>query len=318
MITFKCRSCGHSLRVPEAGAGRKGKCPKCSTVIRVPRLEPEPPEPLAPVDLPDGDEGALHLKRESLPASSSEGLPAWAVDNVAETLLRDDHQEDQGKRKYPWPVDILLYPANAPGLVNLGLFWFLPIGVAFVCQFIFIPCLGFILSLVVPAYMIYYFADCIRDSAKGNTRAPDNVSNVPAVRDAFAQFLCVIATIVMAFLPTGIVFVFYRQMNGLAWVCFGLGVFMLPMALLATIMRDTGAGLNPFVWIMAILRTLIPYTGLAGIFLALNVGLVFYMQATDDYLIRHILVTGPFIYTAMILMHLFGRFYYRYEKRLDW
>ncbi len=315
MITFKCRSCGHRLRVPDAGAGRKGKCPKCSTVVRVPQVASEPSEP---VDVPDWDNGELQLKQESPPQPSSEGLPAWAVDNVAETLMRDDHQEDRGTRKYPWPVDILMYPANVPGVVNLVLFWFLPIGVAYVCRFIFIPCLGFILSLIVPAYMIYYFADCIRDSAKGNTRAPDNVGNTPAVRDAFAQFLCVIATMVMAFLPAGIAFIYYWQMNGFIWVCCGMGVFMLPIALLATIMLDTGAGLNPFVWIMAIGRTLVPYIGLASLFLVLNAGLVFCMQAADDFRVPHILVTGPFIYLAMILMHLFGRFYYRYEKQLNW
>ena len=240
------------------------------------------------------------------------------AENVAETLLRDDPQGNQGKRKYPWPVDILLYPANVAGLINLLIFWLLPIGVSFICRFIFIPCLGFILSLVVPAYMIYYFADCIRDSAKGNTRAPENTGDVPGVRDAFAQLMCVIATIVMAFLPAGITFACCRQVNGLVWVFFGLGVFMLPIALLATIMQDTGVGLNPLVWIMAVLRTLIPYLGLAGVFLAMNVGVVFYMRVTDDYLLRHVLVTGPFIYAAMILMHLFGRFYYRYEKRLNW
>lgn len=39
MIRFRCATCHEKLSVPESAAGRKGKCPKCGEVNRVPSLE---------------------------------------------------------------------------------------------------------------------------------------------------------------------------------------------------------------------------------------------------------------------------------------
>ena len=52
--------------------------------------------------------------------------------------------------------------------------------------------------------------------------------------------------------------------------------------------------------------------------MVLNVGLMLLMQTSGEFKVPHILITGPLIYVYMILMHLIGRFYYRYEERLDW
>ncbi|MGE3804411.1 MAG: hypothetical protein AB7K24_07045, partial [Gemmataceae bacterium] len=35
-IAFSCTSCGKSFRVPDDMAGKKGKCPQCQTVFRIP------------------------------------------------------------------------------------------------------------------------------------------------------------------------------------------------------------------------------------------------------------------------------------------
>ncbi len=42
MITFDCDTCGHSVRVKDEFAGRKGKCPKCGAVLQIPGDAPEP------------------------------------------------------------------------------------------------------------------------------------------------------------------------------------------------------------------------------------------------------------------------------------
>jgi hypothetical protein len=42
-ITFNC-TCGKTLRVPDAHAGRRAKCPVCNAVVAIPAPEP-PPEP---------------------------------------------------------------------------------------------------------------------------------------------------------------------------------------------------------------------------------------------------------------------------------
>ena len=36
MIRFACGTCKERLVVPDRHAGRKGKCPKCGTINRVP------------------------------------------------------------------------------------------------------------------------------------------------------------------------------------------------------------------------------------------------------------------------------------------
>ena len=39
-ITFNC-TCGKALRVPDAHAGRRAKCPACNAVVGIPAPEPE-------------------------------------------------------------------------------------------------------------------------------------------------------------------------------------------------------------------------------------------------------------------------------------
>ncbi|MBM4025079.1 MAG: hypothetical protein FJ280_06665 [Planctomycetes bacterium] len=36
MIRFQCRHCGHPLNAPGTAANRKGKCPKCHGIVRIP------------------------------------------------------------------------------------------------------------------------------------------------------------------------------------------------------------------------------------------------------------------------------------------
>jgi len=41
-MLIQCTNCQSKIRVPESAAGRKGKCPKCSTVLVIPAAEPPP------------------------------------------------------------------------------------------------------------------------------------------------------------------------------------------------------------------------------------------------------------------------------------
>jgi predicted Zn finger-like uncharacterized protein len=45
MLTVECSSCHSKIRVPENAIGKKGKCPKCGTVITI--AAPEEPPPAA-------------------------------------------------------------------------------------------------------------------------------------------------------------------------------------------------------------------------------------------------------------------------------
>jgi len=43
-IEFLCTHCGKTLRVEDSAAGRKAKCPACSTTVDVPEVDPHPPD----------------------------------------------------------------------------------------------------------------------------------------------------------------------------------------------------------------------------------------------------------------------------------
>lgn len=43
MITVTCSNCSSKIKVPDNAAGKKGKCPKCGTVVRIPVPESEAP-----------------------------------------------------------------------------------------------------------------------------------------------------------------------------------------------------------------------------------------------------------------------------------
>ncbi len=54
-IDVTCEGCGKTLSVDDSMAGKRGKCPKCGTVLVVPddgpvRAEVAAPEPKAPAD----------------------------------------------------------------------------------------------------------------------------------------------------------------------------------------------------------------------------------------------------------------------------
>ena len=61
-IVFNC-ACGKTLRVPDANAGRRAKCPVCGAVVDIPAPDPEPvfeiveeaPKPAAPAKPADDD-----------------------------------------------------------------------------------------------------------------------------------------------------------------------------------------------------------------------------------------------------------------------
>src|SRR5205085_3553362 len=55
-IAFQCSGCGATLRVPDTMAGRRGKCPKCATVNRIPGEGGQvqtAPSPARPAPAPD-------------------------------------------------------------------------------------------------------------------------------------------------------------------------------------------------------------------------------------------------------------------------
>ncbi len=77
LIEFKCSSCDKSLKVSDKHAGKKAKCPKCSSPVRVPAL----PEPEAD-DFGFGDDQGLDLGDLGALAKGTTATEAVSLDDA--------------------------------------------------------------------------------------------------------------------------------------------------------------------------------------------------------------------------------------------
>ena len=112
------------------------------------------------------------------------------------------------KRKLPWLIDVFLYPLNLAGIIHLICLWLL---VFLLCPLVmgflrlgkeYIP----VVYTLPVAYVLYYFAECIRDSTAGRCRAPDFWMH-PAESgkwDCVLQSLVVLGCIAVCFWPVAV------------------------------------------------------------------------------------------------------------------
>ncbi len=123
MIRFSCKHCGQKIRVPEVGAGRKGKCPKCKNIVLVPKVEDAKPvasqtEPIDSKIIPRAtilnpsvfEDGPKATRAEETStggevAGGSLGMMA----GVLGSRVGYEIQEEPPKRELPWFIDIFLY-----------------------------------------------------------------------------------------------------------------------------------------------------------------------------------------------------------------
>jgi hypothetical protein len=178
-----------------------------------------------------------------------------------EQITKTEEAEKPPIHKLPWILDILLYPTSIPGLINLGIFWILPIFLGFIRRILPIPFVWTIGSFVVATYMCYYLMECIRDSAKGGIRAPENISSMPSTSDTVSQTMEIVASIVIFWGPvaaysmykifwqtTGSNFAYNLRTDTVFWLLLGYGIFFFPMGLLALAMFNSTSAFNPFLF----------------------------------------------------------------------
>ena len=348
MIEFHCKSCNKKLRVPKARAGEKGRCPKCKNIVVV-------PQPQIPASEAAGDTSAKSQNGnfeftflDGPPKQAASAEPAAAEDGIAadlptmytgRTAIVSDKTTEAPKRKLPWPVDIFLYPTNTAGLTIIGILIGVPLVISLILKVLgriasgfppllvfvaFLWLIGLLINIVLCFYMLWYFCECIRDSAAGGLRAPETLAKTPGIFEMFWQLLKVIVCLLFFFLPAGVYA--YRVGRGdlIFWALLFYGVFFFPMGLLAMIMFDSVSGLNPILLIGSIFSTLLPYCGLVLFFLAFSVFVVRVAGALYGGGVLQQLpglryfsaVIG--IYLFMVGSHLLGRFYWRYRERLNW
>jgi hypothetical protein len=335
MIHFECQHCGRKLKVPEGRAGRKGRCPACKAEVVVP--QPSEPAPVAEdIELIPAD--TAKIRNESLLDQ-----PQYTAED-REQAHREDRRlltqrgvetlpEHTGERKLPWPIDILLYPANSPGLMVLAFLTGIPLLMELLRRFMpvlrYLGLMFLVGSVILGLYAVWYFAECVYDSAKGGTRAPQftgaglgemwsRVSYLIAVYIVYLFPAILYRIIISGFEVTG------ARFEIIFWALAGYALVFFPMGLLAMVVNDSISALNPFFLLGSILRTFFHYAGLLLFFAAL--GAMFWLTAqgggeTDEsqpvWWLEALGLAGS-NYGAFVVAHILGRFYWRNRERLDW
>jgi hypothetical protein len=266
---------------------------------------------------------------------------AQAGGNPRDSVIEDgaaEELEQTENRKCPWFIGVFLYPMNPWGLTSLGVFVFGSALVKFVGFLLgrslldlgeFARVIGWPAAIVLAilrgifhAYMFWYFGLCIRDSAAGGVRAPSilTLSGGDDLSDMAMEMLRLACGIVICIGPA-------LAYNGLTeksdiyfWLIMSVGVFFLPMAVLAVVMFGSLEGLNPILIISSMLRSFIEYLGaVVAFYVPLAIvgffGVVRIFGTSDlSALVTKLVV----VYLLLVAAHLLGRFYWRYQEKLNW
>jgi hypothetical protein len=321
------------MRVPKEHAGKKGKCPKCSGPIVVPKRQSpaQPASRTAPPDsVGDSKSAASGLTFLDLPEDDKSPDQRTTADKTSDQLqgleeeLAGDEAEPVPERKLPWLIDIFLYPISGPALTILAIVLFVQLLIDILVTlfgpvfgiFVWVP--GLVINIIIFFYASWYLCRCIRDSAEGGLRAPDVLVDAPSLGDMAWQTLRLIACLVVFCLPVLIYYQRTERMDIAFWFLLGYAVFFLPMALLALIMFDSFDGLNPFVLVGSIFSTFFQYCGLVLLFCFFGYMLAIFTSRLPWSGFLNYVPFTVIVYMPMVAAHLLGRFYWRYQEKLYW
>lgn len=296
-IDFECQNCGQKISVLSTNAGRKGRCPNCKNLITV-------PDELKLQDL-------LDKQPESVENNSEKEL---------ETTTQVEETEPEVYRRLPWFIDIFLYPTSIPGLSHLAIFVIVTV-ISTVLGLV-----GLIIRFLMGFYVGWYFTECVRDSAKGNIRAPEAFASM-GLGEMWAQIQHIVGPYLLFLTPALFYNLYTHNYDALYWGLLVTGSFFFPMSLLACIMFNSAGGLNPILLLGSIFSTFLQYCGLVllviGIFFSFTflVGIAGSNNVNKPQAIILILEGISLfvsLYTVFVIAHLIGRFYWRNEEKLNW
>lgn len=278
-----------------------------------------------------------------------------------ETLV--EQPDPEKVRKLPWFIDVFCYPISVPGLTILGIYMLTAVvlrlaglGLSVVVGYFGFLSMPVVLALaavdlIVTAYVFWYFGMCIHESAGGGVRAPE-ILNKNIAEDTFEMVLELLRILSCVFICLGPGLTYYSitdRLDWIYWLLLGLGIFFMPMALLATVMFGSFSGLNPIIIITSIFSTFFRYCLVllafcvpVAIAVGLSIGLPKHTVGVFGYVLRGVgtiltfatglplslpahttgiisfLLRGVYAYIAFVAAHILGRFYYRNAERLYW
>jgi DNA-directed RNA polymerase subunit RPC12/RpoP len=335
-IRFYCENCGYKSTVSESYAGKKIRCPKCYYIILIPKARPEVTTPNQ-----NGSERRKTAPKHSaydltlLNISEKEKLSTLQRGQIGISEEISEHEqkpkrdsqaetEPSDERKLPWLIDIFLYPFSKPGLKHLAVFigtpmlililWMiLPVQLA--CLFGLITIIARILLYL---YLYWYLAECIRDSAGGWVRAPQGFEGIPVLSDMFGQMVNILGCFMLFLGPFFIYTTIVKDFDIISWLLISLAIFSYPMGLLSVVLHNSARGFNLRLIINSISKTLLPYCGLV-LFLVMPAMLIWILPLQlKGSLFSNFILHFAVVYIVMIDSHLLGRFYWRYQDKLNW
>ncbi|UCE49516.1 MAG: hypothetical protein JSW47_05105 [Phycisphaerales bacterium] len=320
LINFNCENCGEKISAPGMRAGTKGTCPKCKVALVVPAAHN-----LTLLDVRE------ELRVQDQPTSQPSVSEDFIEQDGKEEISVAEENESAAHRNLPWFIDIFLYPTSTAGLTHLAIFIGVPFLVYFIRQLLgpftlmlWLPSL--IVNILIGLYMCWYFAECVRDSADGGIRAPEAFANAD-VGSMVEQCLYLAACYAIFMAPAFVYGIFADKTDTIFWILIAYGVFFFPMGLLAVVMFDSSSAFNPILWIGSIFSTFFQYCGLVlligGVVLAFRVlTRIGGPQAPEQISIGTRILEAAFsclmLYLVFVLAHLLGRFYWRYQDKLNW
>lgn len=344
IIELHCGKCGRKITVSKIHAGKKGRCPHCKNLIDVPKAK----EPVYIQKPDDSADTATRLVGNDIGLALLEVPDELKHKNepVNETVTTEEFPEKEqesdesrmSRRKLPWFIDLLLYPVSQGGLCTIGVVFLLKLFIDFAT--ILLACctcaggiLGFIAQIVIVySYIYWYFSECIRDSANGGLRAPEIIGSMPGLGEMCFQLFRLFACYAFFLGPItfyrGYTYYYKIEMDGfLLWPLLTYGIFFFPMGILAVVMFNSISGMNPLLLIRSIFSVLVRYCMLVLLFYVLGFLFVLLRLKVASILPGGSIVIGifaiyiPFIfsvYASLVLGHMLGRFYYKYQDRLNW
>lgn len=243
--------------------------------------------------------------------------------------IRVDDDEQAGERKLPWLVDIFLYPTTTSGMIHIAFFVIVPILIGLLNRFVLLyasyygTIVSAILYIFLIGYMFYYFVECVRDSAAGGLRAPEIFGSTFGKDKMLEQYFTLFACYAFFFGPItfyrSYIYFYHTQMNNaIFWSLFAYGIFLFPMGILAVVMFDSINGLNPILLICSIASTFFQYWALILFICVLGFLPVALKWILPQSLIISFISSAVRIYLIMVIAHLLGRFYWRYQDKLNW
>lgn len=330
-IRFYCNNCGYKSTVSESYAGKKIKCPKYYNTIFIPTVEStgtttsqrSPAKPKTPSKYSDYDLTLLDTKEQNI-IHDQQIREYTAFEQAAELEQEPDAEEPIDERRLPWLIDIFLYPISVPGLINLAIFLGVPLLIDILGTIlpVQLSCLfglvTIVIHIVIFLYIYWYFVECVRDSADGGVRAPEGLGATPGLAGMFWQTVNVIGCLAVFFGPFVFYMLFAKKTDIIFWLLLSYAVFLFPMGLLAVVMFDSAIGLNPRLLIRSISGTFSPYCGLVLLFAAPVVLIGIIQPETQESLFWKFILRSVITYMVLVGAHLLGRFYWRYQDKLNW